>query len=236
MKQLSPEQMARRRKLNKRILLISGSVILLILLIAIFAPNPDARAAGKPYSVDSLTKVISGDTYFKVTQISLKDSILSIAVSKTYRSVDSLQDAMAHFNMSLDLDLGDKDSVALSRGIDGLAIYKDSISNVSIIDSMGPHFLYTFYQRFASFMDKIGYHEDLAGECTMAEGAIKKKLNDPDSYSFDSGRLTHINDSTVSVYQRFRAKNGFGAIVLGEATVTFNTNGEIIDLEGPSVR
>lgn len=68
----------------------------------------------------------------------------------------------------------------------------------------------------------------------MCSENIKKLLNDPDSYQFDSVEITSTTGDqqqygTASVY--FRAKNGFGGNVRGSATCKAYDNGGVVSYQ-----
>lgn len=67
------------------------------------------------------------------------------------------------------------------------------------------------------------------GSHRLLEGAIKKILNDPDSYQHDETRYLDNKDH-ILVTTRYRAKNGFGALVLNSITAKFDIQGNLIEV------
>lgn len=61
------------------------------------------------------------------------------------------------------------------------------------------------------------------GSVYLVKKAIKKMLNDPDSYRSDSwSKLTKVSDTEYTGWNSFRAKNELGAYVRGEFSFTLS--------------
>lgn len=69
------------------------------------------------------------------------------------------------------------------------------------------------------------------GSCRPLEKYIKKQLNDPDSYEHSETRY-YVNDDTtkVNVLTIFRAKNGFGGLILTSYAAELDMSGNILKL------
>ena len=100
-------------------------------------------------------------------------------------------------------------------------------------------------QRYKSHVDLLPFFGQFSawdGAFMPTEKALKKTLNDPDSYKHDeSSYRLHLNPAKKGeapyaiVTTRFRAKNGFGAYMRGSVVVKFNlktTEMSIIDTQG----
>ncbi len=70
------------------------------------------------------------------------------------------------------------------------------------------------------------------GHNIYMERAVKKSMNDPDSYEHLETSYELIGDSMV-VYSQFRGKNAFNAKVVGDAKALMDINGTIISFEFP---
>lgn len=70
------------------------------------------------------------------------------------------------------------------------------------------------------------------GSCIPLERAIKKVLNDPSSYDHAETNY-YLNDDTtiITVVTSFRAKNGFGALMLNSYTATYDLNGNLLTID-----
>lgn len=62
------------------------------------------------------------------------------------------------------------------------------------------------------------------------ERAIKKRMNDPDSYEHVATRFAD-NGSFVTVYTQFRGKNAFNAKIMTVATAKIDLSGNVLDLQ-----
>lgn len=70
------------------------------------------------------------------------------------------------------------------------------------------------------------------GSCRPVEQLIKKQLNDPGSYEHVETRYRpNADTSAFTVYTQFRAKNGFGALMLTAYQAEVSYNGTVLSLE-----
>ncbi len=81
---------------------------------------------------------------------------------------------------------------------------------------------------------KAGFHclSGWSGAHSGVVAVIKKGLNDPGSFEHDETRVSPVKNGRHQFHMRYRAKNGFGALVVGNATGSYaneNCNDIIIE-------
>ena len=76
----------------------------------------------------------------------------------------------------------------------------------------------------------------LAGQISSIDGShrnvekvLKAGLKDPSSYQHVSTSYV-VNETTITVYTTYRAKNSFNALITGLVTATVDANGNVLSL------
>ena len=71
-----------------------------------------------------------------------------------------------------------------------------------------------------------GFHclSSLNGQHRHVVATVKKLLNDPKSFEHDETRVAPVSKGTHQFVMRYRAKNGFGGLIIGEATGSYGND------------
>ena len=70
------------------------------------------------------------------------------------------------------------------------------------------------------------------GSHSNFEDLLKRGLRDPDSYEHIETRVTRKgSDGLHTLYTRYRAKNGFGGFVVGEATGKYDSQCHVVSFD-----
>lgn len=68
------------------------------------------------------------------------------------------------------------------------------------------------------------------GSHRQLEAYIIKQLRDPDSYEHIETRYIDSGEDTLTLYTKYRAKNGFGGYGIGEVVATAHIDGHVIKI------
>ena len=147
MSSLTPEQLQKRKKTNRRIyLFVVLPLIVIIILCAVFGKDKSTAGTdenGNQKFIDSMVAAIKTDTTYVVRAVTFQDSTFNIAVTNPN------PDVAGHFNIHYGLMLSStldpldaNDSLTRSRGISGISIFKDTISNETVVREFGGHFMH----------------------------------------------------------------------------------------------
>lgn len=69
------------------------------------------------------------------------------------------------------------------------------------------------------------------GSHTASVKAIKEAINDPDSFKHAETRYWLREDNTVKVLTVFRARNGFGGMVVARVVTVVDIDGNVLSIE-----
>lgn len=189
---------------------------LIILIIAVFVlifllPDDQDKKMNTKHdaNIDSLITAIKNDEIWAVKDVQFADSILKIAVKP---EKDAPINAYYFDNT---YKLVDYDNVL------EVELYKNKIvgSPESTIGELTARIIDDFNARFVSSYD---------GNCKPLTEYIKASMHDAGSYENVNTKVNYTTSGNFEVYQQFRGKNAFGALVLNEVHAVIDRDGNII--------
>ena len=147
MSSLTPEQLQKRKKTNRRVFLFVLLPLIVIILLCVIVgkdkPETATDSAGNQQFIDSIVAAMKTDTTYVVKAVTFQDSTFNIAVTNPNPDVAGHFNIMYGLMISYSLDpLDANDALTRSRGITGIAIFKDTISKETVVKEFGSHFMH----------------------------------------------------------------------------------------------
>jgi hypothetical protein len=220
---LTEDQLAKRRKQNKRTLIITGVVLLVIFLLTRLSPNENESSAisvedsatlkvnsqKQKLKLDSVIAEINKDRDIKANKIEYSpDSTLKIYFTKSSNNVTAAG-IETLFNV---LSIGN---------VSEIEVYK----NGEIVSTFG----FKTQVRVDSF--NKNFVSGFDGSCRPVVKYIKEVMNDPDSFDHNKTFVTPLTNGNFEVKTVFRGKNSFGATVLNSCYAEVSSTGSIISFK-----
>ncbi len=216
---LTEEQLADRRKKNKKTFKVIG-IILLGLLLLRFIPEPKGNN-------DSKAGVVSKEEVQK-QKLRLDSVIEKIKTDKDIKtkSVEYLTDS------TLKIQLASEKSEITAAGFDNLYQILD-IGNVSEIEvfknnNLESSFGYKTQAKVDKFKKEFVSYD---GSCKPVVDYIKESMNDPSSFDHVRTFVTPLMGGSFEIKTVFRGKNAFGGTVLNSCFAEVSAAGKILSFK-----
>jgi ribosomal protein L7/L12 len=219
-------------KISKFGCIVTLIVVLFILfLMGVFNnKKPDQSIASQSknatkINIDSIIELIKKDPLFEIKDVyyNKSDSTLNIAFTNKDNVITEKNYSTLYFNKTYHIDsLSCFDGVYLFAFKKGRSLKKGDYKEYLLCESKRAGKL------IEAFKDNFCV-QDI--ECTALSSAIKKQLNDPDSYESQKIKVEWEEGNKFKVTNEFRAKNAFGAKVLNLCTAIVDIDGNVYDLK-----
>ena len=218
----------------KKILLIAAAILIglpilfVTISILIYAPSysdTNKVTREKIVNIDSLVALIKSDKLFEIKDVyyNPKDSSLNIAFTNKGNVIKEENYSSTYFSGTYNLDQ--------IKYIDGPYLYEYKKGKYFKNGDYN-EYLNCSSRRAAKLFDKFkSEYCSIYKECTPLTEYIKKSLNDPGSYESNEISVDWIRGNHFMVTNIFRAKNGFGVLVLQKCTADVDSFGNIYDFK-----
>lgn len=217
---LTPEQLAKRRKINKKIYTFIGiPAIILWIIILIMPSTPKSVPVEVKINIDSIVNLVKNDKLFEIKEVYYndKDSSFNIAITNKGNVIVEKDYSTLYFNNTYHIDkFPCFDGVYLYAYKKGKTFQNGDYKEYLMCESKKAGKLIEIFKNNFCVRDI---------ECTAISGFIKKQLNDPDSYKSDKIFVEWLHGDHFLVTNIFRAKNAFGALVLNKCAVEVDAEG-----------
>ncbi len=230
-KTLTPEEIEIRKKKNKKIIKYFLIPILIIWIILLFIPS-DKNSTSNPYStkkinMDSLVLLVKNDSLYDIKDVyyNQKDSSFNIAFTNKDNTITDKSYTTYYFNKNYHLDsLDEVEGVYLFAYQPGKSFFRGDYKNPLTFDSRR-------LGRITRVFDNKFYSDYLKTYKPVYD-YLKQTLNDPSSLEIEkSWNLGMNDDSTFEVKTSFRAKNGFGALMLHTINCNIDISGNLSNIK-----
>ena len=190
--------------------------------------NPSKNeVAEKSINMDSIINKIKQDDAFEIKDVyyNTKDSSFNIAFTNKDNVIKDNSYSTKYFENTYKLDSIDKiEGIYLFEYMKGKSFTKNEYKNSLTYTS----------QRLARFTDKFDkkFFSEYRNTYKPIYEYLEENLNDPSSLEITkTWNLGMSKDSLFSIKTSFRAKNGFGALIIQTINCDIDTNGKISNVE-----
>ena len=225
---LTPEQLEKKAKSNKKIFLfIFISAIVLWIIVLIVPKDKDNTTTNqKTINIDSLMLVIKKDNLYEIKDIyyNIKDSSLSIAFTNKDNTITDKNYSTFYFNKTYHLD-----SLA---NIEGVYLYAYKYGNSFVKGDYKKPLTYGSRKlgRITAAFDSKYYSEYLKTYKPLYD-YLQDNVNDPSSIEIiQSWNLGMNKDNAFEVKTTFRAKNAFGTLMIHTVNCDIDNQGNVMNV------
>lgn len=231
---LTPEELEKRRKITKKILIfgclpIPILFLFIFLVVMFYKPETQNLQTSKTNNIqtsktniDSLVNLVKNCKDFEIKEIEYnkKDSAFRIAITNKDNVIKDRDYSTAYFNNQYHLDKIPE--------IEGIYLYKYKKGKSFKSEPL------TFESaRLAKITDKFDkeYFSSYIKTYKPLYEYLQQTLNDPKSLEFIKTENTGYKDGVFSIEGSFRAKNGFGALMINNVTCNIDIKGNISNVK-----
>ena len=220
---LTPEQLEKRKKLNKKIIIFIILPVVLLWVVILNIPTNQSFQEGVKINIDSICKVIMKDSVYEIKDVFYNkiDSTLNIAF--VYKKGDLY--STNYFDQTYHIDsFPCFDGLKLYSYKKGLSLAKNEYKNVLTYNSRKLGIIEEKFEK--------KYYSSYLGTYKPLYEYLKENLDNPSSLEVLKSFFIGMNaDSTFGVKATFRAKNAFGALMMHTVNCNIDKNGEISNVE-----
>lgn len=228
---LAPDQLERRRKTNKLILKFGCLPIFILSIVVFVLINISDDDKKKPpikstINMDSVVALVEKSKDFEIKQVyyNKKDSSFNIAITNKDNVIKDKDYSTKYFDNLFHLDkIEEIEGVYLYEFKKGKSFQNGDYKNPLIFESSN-------YAKIDAKFDKDYYSEYLKSYKPLYD-YLQTTLNDPSSLEFESSNKVDYKDKVFTIESVFRAKNGFGALMLNTVTCDIDTKGNISNVK-----
>jgi hypothetical protein len=227
-KNLTPEQLEKRAKTNKKILKFGclPVLILCVFLIIILNITDNKKVSSSNVNMDSIVSLVKEAKDFEIKEVyyNKKDSSFNIAITNKDNVIKEHDYSITYFDNLFHLDkIEEIEGVYLFEFKKGKSFKNGDYKEPLIFESSN-------YAKIETKFDNEYYSAYLKGYKPLSD-YLKKTLNDPSSLEFESSKKVAYNNKVFTIESTFRAKNSFGALVLNNVTCDIDTKGNISNVQ-----
>ncbi|MBC7523465.1 MAG: hypothetical protein H7239_03395 [Flavobacterium sp.] len=229
-KNLTPEQLEKRAKTNKKILKFGCLPVLILctFLIIILSMTDDTKISttSTKINMDSIVSLVQKSKDFEIKEVyyNIKDSSFNIAITNNDNVIKKHDYSITYFDNLFHLDkIEEIEGIYLYEFKKGKSFKNGDYKEPLIFESSN-------YAKIETQFDNEYYSAYLKGYKPLND-YLKKTLNDPSSLEFESSKKVAYNNKVFKIESTFRAKNGFGALVLNNVTCDIDTKGNISNVQ-----
>lgn len=228
MKNLTAEQLEKRKKTNAKILKFGCLPILILCFILIIILNitDDKKVSPSNTNMDSIVSLVKTTKDFEIKEVyyNKKDSSFNIAITNKDNVIKNHEYSIEYFNKAYNLDnISNIEGVYLFEFIKGKSFENKGYKNPLVFESANQ-------AKIISKFDKE-YYRTYSNTYKPLYDYLQGTLNDPSSLEFISTEKTGFTDGVFSIEGSFRAKNAFGALVINKVTCYIDINGNITNVQ-----
>lgn len=229
-KNLTPEQLEQRKKTNTKILKFGCLPVLVLctFLIVILNITDDKKVIPimSNTNMDSIVSLVKKCKDFEVKEVyyNKKDSSFNIAITNKGDVVKSHDYSIEYFDNEFHLDsIKDIEGVYLFEYVKGKSFKNKDYKEPLVFESARQTKIIENFDK--KFYDKY------SKTYTPLDDYLQKTLNDPSSLEYITMDKTGYTDGVFSIEGSFRAKNGFGVLVINNVTCHIDTEGNISNVQ-----
>lgn len=230
MKNLTSEQLEKRKKTNAKVLKFGCLPISVFSIIVMILSNFNEKNVdiSKKINVnmDSLVTSVKNCKDFEIKEVYFdkKDSSFNIAITNKDNMIKNHEYSIEYFNKVYNLDsISNIEGVYLFEFIKGKSFENKGYKNPLVFES-------TKQAKIISKFDKE-YFSTYSNTYKPLHDYLQGTLNDPSSLEFISTEKTGFTDGVFSIQGSFRAKNALGALVINNVTCYIDINGNIANVQ-----
>ncbi|HTB53509.1 MAG TPA: hypothetical protein VK718_12120 [Ferruginibacter sp.] len=233
-KVLTPEQLEKRKKTNKKIFKFLILPIIIIWIITLIIPKDDKATPATSVvnqapviNMDSLIAIVKKDSLYDIKDVyyNSQDSSFNIAFTNRDNTIKDKDYTTFYFNETYHLDSLDPiDGVSLYAYKKDYSFAKGDYKKPLTYDSKR---LGRINEEF-----KSKYYDEYLGTYKPLYDYLKGNLNDPESLEIVKSFFIGMNeDSSFEVKSTFRAKNAFGALMMHTVNCDIDMNGNVSNVQ-----
>ena len=227
---LTQDQLKARREKNKRILKYFILPVIILWIIILMMPSKSKQNSYNEKieiktNIDSIIGLVKADKLFEIKDVyyNEKDSSFNIAFTNKGNVITDKNYSTLYFNDTYHIDK--------FPCFDGIILYAYK-KGKSLKNGDYGNYLYCESKRAGRLMD-IFKEKYCSGEreCYALTKFLKEQLNDPGSYESQKIIVDWAGGNRVRVTNTFRAKNGFGGLMLQKCQCDFDIEGNGYDFK-----
>ncbi len=221
------------KKVLKIVLIIIASFFGLLIIIsigiAIFTDSPNTKTkkvGSNSINMDSIVSLVEKAKDFEIKEVyyNKKDSSFNIAITNKDNVIKEKDYSIEYFNNEFHLDtISNIEGVYLFEYVKGKSFKTKDYKEPLVFQSA----------RQAKIIEKFdkNFYDKYSKTYTPLDDYLQKSLNDPSSLEYITMDKTGYTDGVFSIEGSFRAKNGFGALVINNVTCHIDTEGNISNVQ-----
>jgi hypothetical protein len=227
-KNLTPEQLEMRATTNKKILKFGclPILILCVLIAIILNATEDKKTNSSKINMDGIVSLVKESKDFEIKEVyyDKKDSSFNIAITNKDNVIKEHNYSIEYFNKFYGLDtINEIEGVYLYEYKKGQSFKTKKYKEPLVFESA----------RQTKIIEKFDkeFYDKYSNTYTPLDDYLQKTLNDPSSLEYITMDKTGYTEGVFSIEGSFRAKNGFGALVVNNVTCNIDLKGNISNVQ-----